>query len=34
VVLDAGRRGFEFSNAVLDVRPNARMIAMDPTIMI
>ena len=30
VVLDAGCRGFDFSNAVLDVRPKARVIAMDP----
>lgn len=30
VVLDAGCRGFDFSNAVLDVRPKARIIAMDP----
>jgi FkbM family methyltransferase len=30
VVLDAGCRGFDFSHAVLDVRPNARIIAMDP----
>jgi len=30
VVLDAGCRGFDFSNAVLKVRPNARVIAMDP----
>jgi FkbM family methyltransferase len=29
VVLDAGCRGFDFSNAVLDVRPDARIIAMD-----
>jgi FkbM family methyltransferase len=29
VVLDAGCRGFDFSNAVLEVRPNARIIAME-----
>jgi len=30
VVLDVGARGFDFSNDILNLRPDARIIALDP----